>query len=347
MSTEDKSLTEVSILAQTAEYDPENDEVIASARAGTLPLGFDLWDMASEDGRSVAHIAAQNGTLPAGFNSWNIADDEGWTVAHAAARAGKLPLNFDTWDLRTKRGVTVAHVLAETGKIPKGFMHWELADNLGRTVAQVFASRSRVDNDRGLQNQTRMSENASASVQPTSGQIAHRKMENQQDENTVAELFALAEAGNLPRKFMDWNISDPSGRTVAHVAAERSLKRHPRFNHWELADNSGYSVAHAAARHGNLPKDFDRWEIADVTGWTVAHEVAVNGSLPYSFELWDLKTNAGVTVESLAAPGSRKLYKRKAKHLSGTPDAGAGRGKWVDDYMDEDDYHDYDNDWYD
>jgi len=47
----------------------------------------------------VAHEAAANGTLPAGFDRWEIDDWAGWTVAQAAAEHGKLPAGFDRWEL--------------------------------------------------------------------------------------------------------------------------------------------------------------------------------------------------------------------------------------------------------
>jgi hypothetical protein len=53
---------------------------------------------------------AMDGTLPPGFDDWELADDSGWTVAHAAALHGALPPGFDKWDLVDKNGVSVREV---------------------------------------------------------------------------------------------------------------------------------------------------------------------------------------------------------------------------------------------
>jgi hypothetical protein len=57
-----------------------------------------------------AHEAAKNGTLPDGFDRWELADKDGWTVAHEAAFDGHLPEGFSLWNLRDGRGNTVRDV---------------------------------------------------------------------------------------------------------------------------------------------------------------------------------------------------------------------------------------------
>jgi hypothetical protein len=56
---------------------------------------------------------AQNGTLPVGFNQWNLTNEHGWSVAHVAAYCGHLPDDFNQWDLVDNNGTTVAHVATE------------------------------------------------------------------------------------------------------------------------------------------------------------------------------------------------------------------------------------------
>jgi ribosomal protein S18 acetylase RimI-like enzyme len=58
-------------------------------------------------------VAAWNNHLPAGFSNWDLADNEGWTVAHEAAFYGHLPEGFDQWGLKDNDGKTVEDVLRE------------------------------------------------------------------------------------------------------------------------------------------------------------------------------------------------------------------------------------------
>jgi len=89
------------------------DDIFTAASWGQLPPDFDRWDLADNDGRTVAHEAAQHGHLPPDFDRWDLADNDGYTVAHVAAESGHLPSGFDRWDLADKRGRTVADVVAE------------------------------------------------------------------------------------------------------------------------------------------------------------------------------------------------------------------------------------------
>jgi hypothetical protein len=80
------------------------------AKWGRLPTGFDRWDLADNDGWTVAHEAVQWGHLPEGFDRWDLADNDGWTVAHAAAYMGNLPADFDRWDLLKKEKQNIVKV---------------------------------------------------------------------------------------------------------------------------------------------------------------------------------------------------------------------------------------------
>jgi hypothetical protein len=86
-------------------------ELFEQAREGTLPNGFDQWDLADNDGRTVAHHAAWHGHLLVEFDRWGLANNVGWTVAHVAAWNGHLPVGFDQWDLADNSGRTVEEVL--------------------------------------------------------------------------------------------------------------------------------------------------------------------------------------------------------------------------------------------
>ena len=104
-----------------------------------LSHGAPLEDREEEGGRTVAHEAALYGSLPPGFDRWELADIDGWTVAHVAACCGHLPFGFGRWDLADSDGRTVAHSAARCGHLPPGFGRWELADKIGWTVAHVAA----------------------------------------------------------------------------------------------------------------------------------------------------------------------------------------------------------------
>jgi hypothetical protein len=110
------------------------EKYIEMAKQGTLPPDFDQWELAGENGWTVAHSAAEYGHLPKAFDRWNLAVCNGWTVAHEAARKGTLPDDFNQWDLRDEGGRTVAHTAARYGHLPSDFNQWELADGQGRTI---------------------------------------------------------------------------------------------------------------------------------------------------------------------------------------------------------------------
>jgi hypothetical protein len=66
------------------------------------------------------------GRLPESFTQWDLADNQGLTVAHEAALLGLLPKDFDRWELATHSGVTVAFFAALSGTLPVTFDKWEL-----------------------------------------------------------------------------------------------------------------------------------------------------------------------------------------------------------------------------
>jgi hypothetical protein len=46
-------------------------EIFKAARSGTLPEGFDSWDLADKNGRTLAHAAGEWGHLPKSFGHWD------------------------------------------------------------------------------------------------------------------------------------------------------------------------------------------------------------------------------------------------------------------------------------
>jgi hypothetical protein len=119
----------------------EYDRYADLARKGDIPAGFDQWELATQTGLNVAHVAVMYGQLPADFDQWGLSDIWGSTVAHEAAEHGHLPADFDQWSLAKNDGWTVAHAAAKHGHLPVNFNDWALADNMGCTVAHAAARK--------------------------------------------------------------------------------------------------------------------------------------------------------------------------------------------------------------
>jgi hypothetical protein len=56
------------------------NELFKQAMHERQPEGFVRWELADENGRTVAHEAAEFGKLPEGFDMWHLADKNGKTV---------------------------------------------------------------------------------------------------------------------------------------------------------------------------------------------------------------------------------------------------------------------------
>jgi hypothetical protein len=89
-------------------------------------------------------VQAINQTLPVDFSQWDIANNDGWTVAHWAAWIGDLPDNFTQWDLADKDGWTVAHEAVSYRYIPFDFSQWGLIDNNGLSVLRRFVPHTSI-----------------------------------------------------------------------------------------------------------------------------------------------------------------------------------------------------------
>jgi hypothetical protein len=100
-------------------------------------------------------------------------------------------------------------------------------------------------------------------------------------------------------EFVQWDLANEVGWTVAHEAAMRGVL-HANFKQWTLATEDGWTVAHEFLRNYELPDDFDDWDVASNTGWTVAHVGAEHGNLPDGFSQWDLADSKGWTVAHAA-----------------------------------------------
>jgi|GEM_PF-1912106 len=117
-----------------------------AAEHGNLPEDFD-WKryglMRDNEGRTVYHAAAEGGCLPEWFHEWNMADEDGWTVAHFAAYHVNIPEHFDWQRFGRMRdniyGETVYHEAASSKCLPQWFDEWDIADNNGKTVAHNAA----------------------------------------------------------------------------------------------------------------------------------------------------------------------------------------------------------------
>jgi hypothetical protein len=89
---------------------------------GNLPIGFNQWDLADENGWTVA----EGSYLPADFDRWELANNKGWTVAHAAASWGWLPDNFDQLGLTDKDGLTILDsLLLSRDNLAAHMSRWE------------------------------------------------------------------------------------------------------------------------------------------------------------------------------------------------------------------------------
>lgn len=82
----------------------------------------------------------KSNTLPEGFNRWDIADEDGWSLAHEYVCYRELPAGFSQWELSDLNGRTVAHVAAEYGGLLEDFNQWKLCDNFGQTVSYIAAA---------------------------------------------------------------------------------------------------------------------------------------------------------------------------------------------------------------
>jgi hypothetical protein len=56
-------------------------------------------------------VACIQKILPSDFKSWDLATDDGWTVAHLAALCDCLPPDFERWELTNNEGMSVKDML--------------------------------------------------------------------------------------------------------------------------------------------------------------------------------------------------------------------------------------------
>jgi hypothetical protein len=87
-----------------------------------LPIDFDQWDLADDNGWTVAHCATSHGCLPVDFKQWDVADRDGWTVAHSAAVIGCLPDDFGQWGLIDSNGLSVLRRFLQRDAVSDKFM---------------------------------------------------------------------------------------------------------------------------------------------------------------------------------------------------------------------------------
>ena len=83
-----------------------------------------------------AHFMAECGTIFTELETLQLATTDGWTVAHEAADTGNLPPE-STWRFTTTDGWTVAHAAARRGHIFTDQTILDLTDNDGLLVSAV------------------------------------------------------------------------------------------------------------------------------------------------------------------------------------------------------------------
>lgn len=246
-----------------------------------LPADFPYWDMCSSKYPNrfkrdrLAIVALWDNRLPDGFNRWDIADADGRTVAHDAAFMGRLPSDFNQWCMRSIHGLTVAHAyLSGGGQFTDDFQYWDLEDSFGKNLFYRALCDKKLPDGFDFTKPISLKGDTGyhlgmASNYFTFKQIKDYLMLTNYENHTVAHNFARHK--KLPVGFKHWDFKNDFGESIAHVAAKHNTLP-IGFRKWDIKDNLGVSVAHVAAKFGNLPSDFDRWDIADDNGWTVAHE---------------------------------------------------------------------------
>jgi hypothetical protein len=123
---------------------------------------------------------------------------------------------------------------------------------------------------------------------------------------TYETAWSQLYCGKLDKDFSQWALSNKSGWTIAHCAADKGLLP-ADFDQWDMADNNGWTVAHLTVkRRTALPLSFNRWDLITNSGLTVAHMAAEQDVLPVDFDQWDLINSHGETVADLAP----KAYRR-------------------------------------
>jgi hypothetical protein len=103
---------------------------------------FNQWELANEEGPTIAHKVIRCRPLPEHFSQWHLASKDGWTVAHEGAMWRHLPTDFTQWDLATNNGWSVAqptgHVAAYYGGLPDNFDRWGIDNIDGLSVLDYF-----------------------------------------------------------------------------------------------------------------------------------------------------------------------------------------------------------------
>jgi hypothetical protein len=168
--------------------DPETGETVAHLAAieSNLPPGFNQWNLADNEGRTVAQIAAVLGDLPVNnlgmwswivqpedlrkntiahlaafvrgipeggyFDQWNSKNENGDTVAEMAVLGGNLPANSRlwTWIIDKKTDDTLAHWAAGQGCLPADFYQWNLTNKKGEAVWEIHQWRRMEETDETL-----------------------------------------------------------------------------------------------------------------------------------------------------------------------------------------------------
>lgn len=91
------------------------ERILSSIQGRRSMPSRDDWEVADEEGWTIAHYWTLHHKPGKNFPHWALADNRGWTVAHSAASVGNLAEDFNAWGLKDEKGDTVAHIAIRSG----------------------------------------------------------------------------------------------------------------------------------------------------------------------------------------------------------------------------------------
>lgn len=121
----------------------------------------------------------------------------------------------------------------------------------------------------------------------------------------VAHLAACK--GLLPEDFVYWDIRDSLGFSVAHEQVYNYYPLPSDFSQWDMVDRYGKTVAVVAAERSLLPLNFPYWDWKDSDGETIFEKFCISSVAASScvtnqirqayetgsgFDYWDMVLNA-------------------------------------------------------
>ncbi|RMG07332.1 MAG: hypothetical protein D6735_02910 [Acidobacteria bacterium] len=110
-----------------------------------------------------------------------------------------------------------------------------------------------------------------------------------------AALLGKINSPNYIHNFKYWDLKNPDGDTVAHIAARNTTFPND-FRYWDLLNGKGQSVAYISMINQTIPKNFSHWDVLNDNGNTIAHEAVLMNCLPKDFAAWEITNTNGITV---------------------------------------------------